>query len=117
MHGNWHHSSQRRAYLYGNAMVGNYERHDDHHDGIPMEQAILIELRELRTDFNEFARGMGERLATHDAELHTVLGNGQPGRLSVLETKVSELQRWHWKIIGMCTGLSSGAAVLIHFWK
>jgi len=98
-------------------MNSHYERHDDHHSGIAVQDSILIELRELRTDFNTHARSVGERLATLEGDLHAVIGNRQPGRLSVVESKLSDLQHWRWKMVGICTGLSSGAALLFHLWK
>lgn len=95
----------------------SYERHDEHHEGVPVLQTILIELRELRTDFNVNARVQGERLARLENSMDSVLGDKQPGRLTLAENKISDLQHWRWRIVGIATGLSAVSGVVLHFWK
>lgn len=94
-----------------------FERHDEHHEGIPVLESILIELRELRTDFNRNARECGERLATLEIQLDTILGDKQPGRLTIAENKISDLQHWRWRIAGIATGISAAVGAVLHFWK
>lgn len=81
-------------------------------------EIILQELRELRSDYNEHARDTGERLASLEQQMYTLVGNGQPGRIANIETAaaklkdtVSELEKWRWKVAGalvavaaLCTG-------------
>lgn len=98
-------------------MTPIFERHDDHHEGIPLLNTILIELRELRTDFNRNARECEGRLATLENQLDGILGDKQPGRLTIVEEKVSELEHWRWRIAGIATAISTIAATLLHFWK
>lgn len=62
-------------------------------------------------------RLIGERLAKLETHMESLVGNGQPGRLTVVENKVSELQRWRWRIAGIATGLSAALTVILHFWK
>ena len=95
-----------------------YGRHDEHHEGIPVLETILIELRELRTDFNNNARHSGERFAALETHLNSVVGNGQPGRLTLVEQSCKELSAWRWKMVGITTGasavISTIAALLLH---
>lgn len=102
-------------------MTPSYERHDSHHEGVPLLETILIELRELRTDFNTTARDTGARLSTLETHLESVVGGQQPGRLTILENKVSDIQHWRWHTTGIYIGVSSlvsvGAAFLFHLWK
>jgi hypothetical protein len=48
------------------------------------QDLILDELRLLRESFNSFARETGERVATLENDVHGLVGNGQPGRVSAL---------------------------------
>jgi hypothetical protein len=93
----------------------NFERHDEHHEGIPVNEVVLIELRELRTDFNKTMRETGERLASLEAQLHAVLGNGQPGRLTLVEQSCKELSAFRWKAIGYCTATATVASTVAAF--
>jgi len=77
---------------------------------------ILEELRALRSDYNENARKTGERLAKLEEQMHDLCGNGQPGRIRILELTVERLQAWRWYLIGSSAAASTivvGAAWLI----
>lgn len=101
--------------------MANYERHDEHHTGLTLEQQILVELRELRTDFNREARASAERFSRLETLTESVVGGTQPGRLTLLEDKVAELSAWRWKMVGICAGVASTISVvtivLEHIWK
>lgn len=64
---------------------------------------ILNEVRELRGDYNKHARDTGERLASLESQMYSLCGNGQPGRIALLETAVEALKRWRWYLAGMGT--------------
>lgn len=70
------------------------------------QDLILAELRELRNDYNENARKTGERLAKLEEQMHDLAGNGQPGRVSRIETAVRHLQQWRWWVLGACASAS-----------
>lgn len=70
---------------------------------------LQLILGELRT--------IGERLAKVETHVETIVGHTQPGRLTLVENKVAELQHWRWRIAGIATGLSTGFAAILHFWK
>jgi hypothetical protein len=57
------------------------------------QDLILLELRSLREDFNNYARETCERVSVLEAGMHGVLGNGQPGRLALVERAVSKLSQ------------------------
>lgn len=62
---------------------------------------VLVEIRSLRSDFQEHARATGERLAALETSMHVITGNGQKGRLQIAEEKISRLERWKWQLTGM----------------
>lgn len=76
------------------------------------QELILAELRELRTDYNTHARETGERLASLESKMKFLIGNGQPGRISIIETSLIRLQAWRWKIMGAAAGVSGLVSAL-----
>lgn len=80
---------------------------------LQIQTLILGELRELRSSFNQHAKDTGERLATLESQNEAILGNGQPGRLTLLEQSVVELQHWKWRIVGIGLGVSTVISTLI----
>jgi len=73
----------------------------------------LTELQELRTDFNNFARGTGERVSSLEIQVkHEISRNGQPSRLQVIEDRVEPLSAWLWRMVGICAGVSVMFTVL-----
>jgi hypothetical protein len=75
-------------------------------------EIILTELRELRSDYNTHARETGERLSRLENQMYSVLGNGQPGRIALLERAVEGLKQWRWKMAGVAI---AGSAVCVAF--
>lgn len=75
---------------------------------------ILEELRALRNDYNDHARDTGERLAKLEAQMYSLCGNGQPGRIALIERAVQSLQRWRWYIVG--AGAATSAIVMCAAW-
>jgi hypothetical protein len=76
------------------------------------DQILLTEIRALRTDFNDFAREFGERVAKNETQIYSLIGNGQPGRMSRAESAIESLKQWRWKIVGIATGASSVVTVV-----
>jgi len=77
---------------------------------------ILSEVQSLRSDYNTNARETGERLAALEVGMYDLRGNGQPGRITLLELAVEKLQQWRWWVIGAAAGVSgvvTGIAWLI----
>lgn len=68
---------------------------------------ILQELRELRADYNDHAREAGERLSKLEAQMYSLVGNGQPGRIALLEIAVQKLQELRWWLIGVSAGVTA----------
>jgi hypothetical protein len=60
------------------------------------QDLILDELRALRSDFNAYARDTGERVSSLETDMHALVGNGNPGRVAVLESAVAKLTQWKW---------------------
>lgn len=59
----------------------------------------------------EFQIHVVENLADLKANMHQLVGNGQPGRVKLLEDEVKSLGKWRWLITG---GIIAVSAV-IHF--
>jgi hypothetical protein len=76
---------------------------------------ILSELRSLREDFNLYARETGERIATLETDMHALVGNGQPGRVSDLEEAVRKLSQWRWWVVGCAAGCCTVISVVAWF--
>jgi hypothetical protein len=55
---------------------------------------ILSELQALRAEFNLHAQRTGERLSSLETDMHALVGNGQPGRVRLLEMAATRLERW-----------------------
>lgn len=66
---------------------------------------ILQEIKGLRDD----TKANRERLARLETQMYGLMGNGQPGRISLLERSVDSLKQWRWWVVGAAAG---GAAVI-----
>lgn len=86
-----------------------------------LQAIILEEVRALRTRFDVHSSETGERLSVIETHVGSIVGNVQPGRLTIVENKVSELQHWRWKATGIYIGVSSVVSALtvylFHLWK
>jgi hypothetical protein len=65
---------------------------------------ILNEMQLLRRDFNDFARDTGERVAALETDMHGLMGNGQPGRVALMENAIDALSQWRWWMLGCAAG-------------
>jgi hypothetical protein len=75
---------------------------------------ILAELRALRGDFNTFARDTGERVSVLETDVHSLVGNGRPGRVDRLESAVQRLKQWRWWLVGAAAG--GGGVISVLAW-
>jgi hypothetical protein len=81
------------------------------------QELILDEIRSIRSDVNEIRsdiRKYGERIATCEAQLYPLIGNGQPGRVALLEAAVDRLMQWRWWLVGAAAG--SGGVISVLAW-
>jgi hypothetical protein len=69
---------------------------------------VMESLREIRTE----QVTQGKDLASVKESLHSIVGNGQPGRLQLVEADVKDLRDWKNHSRGWFAGLSAAAAVL-----
>ena len=86
-----------------------------------LQTVILEEVRALRTRIDAHSADTAERLSVLETHMEGLVGNHQPGRLTIVENKVSELQHWRWKAVGIYIGVSGAVsvvtAVLYHLLK
>jgi len=68
-----------------------------------MLELIVSQQRELNAAFGKF----GERLASVETNVTLLVGNGQPGRITILEQRVDDLRRWRWRMVGIATGVAT----------
>ena len=78
---------------------------------------ILSELRDLRAAFNDFASEHGQRMATAEAQLRDVYGNGKIGRLSTVELAVAHLEKWKYWLVGVGAGTGAMISVVVTLWR
>jgi hypothetical protein len=72
---------------------------------------LLTEIRGLRGDLAAHS----ERMVAVETILHTLTGNGQPGRLAILENKVTQLQEFRFWLIGAAAGFGVASSLVMHF--
>jgi hypothetical protein len=86
-----------------------------------LQTVILEEVRALRTSLDAHRAETGERLATLETHMESLVGNHQPGRLTLLENKVSAIQQWRHYTTGIYIGVSgivsAATAFIYHLWK
>jgi hypothetical protein len=71
-----------------------------------LQRLILEEVRQLRTSLEDHKEESSSRLAKLETHMESLVGGHQPGRLTVLEQKVSALQQWRHTTTGIYMGLS-----------
>lgn len=62
-----------------------------------MENVLVGLLSELQKDVKQ----MSDRVSRNDETLKTLIGNGQPGRITILEKNIEELNKFKWKLAGV----------------
>jgi hypothetical protein len=72
--------------------------------------------RESSLDFSvvsQWRQELGERVATIEEQIRpTIVGNGQPSRLAVVESEVDDLQHERWRLGGIIAGVTGVWALL-----
>lgn len=64
---------------------------------MPVEHKTYYTLEQCTSDFERQTIAM---LAVLNMQMNSIIGNGQPGRITKLEDRVSALERFQWKMIG-----------------
>lgn len=85
----------------------------------------MIDLATLRVIDREFEHDVLEKLGRLEARMDTLLGNGQPGRMTLAENRIIELERNDVRRTMLERVVNAGIAVLIsvaialrgHWWK
>lgn len=73
-------------------------------------RAVRTELSDMRKDVQSWQQDTGERIATIESQIKpTIIGNGQPSRLAMVEEQVDELRRDRWRL----TGAASAAGAIL----
>ena len=85
----------------------------------------MTELAALRTIDREFERDVLEKLGRLEAKMDTLLGNGQPGRMTLAENRIFELERndvrrtMLERVVNAAIAVMISAAIALHshWWK
>lgn len=85
----------------------------------------MSEFSALRMIDREFEHAVLEKLGRLEAKMDTLLGNGQPGRMTLAENRIIELERNDVRRTMLERVVNAGIAVLIsvaialrgHWWK
>ncbi len=82
---------------------------------------LLEEFRAFRAEISEWKQETGERVTAIETAIKpAILGNGQPSRLTVVESRCTVLEQVRWRISGIWAAVGSvatvGVELLIHFW-
>lgn len=64
---------------------------------------------------DEFQIKVIESLAELKTDVKSLVGNGQPGRVTMLEQDVKALIRWRWIVTGGILAVSAVISAIIHF--
>jgi hypothetical protein len=86
-------------------------------------QLVLQEIRGVRDDLqafknevSEWKQELGERVASVETTIRPAIqGNGQPSRLSAVETRVTALEKMWWKAIGAAVAVWTILTTALHF--
>jgi hypothetical protein len=76
------------------------------------------EMRDMRSDLTDFRTDVGERLSSVETSVHSLEGNGQPGRVGILETSLSAPKTkvsymWGYAVgAGAVVGLFAGGVLV-----
>lgn len=84
-----------------------------------------FEVTSLRIIDRQFERDVLEKLSRLEAKMDTLVGNGQPGRMTVAENRIVELERNDVRRTVIERFVNAGIAVLVsvgialhgHWWK
>lgn len=80
-------------------------------------RALRDDLHSLREDLNEHTRVTAERLTKLETQMYSIIGNGKPGRLGVVEDAIDSLKQWRWRMAGITTAVSAVVSILAWFLK
>ena len=70
------------------------------------------DMRELRESFEAFRAESVEKVTRLETQVKpAIIGNGQPSRLALAEDRISNLEKFHWKL----AGIASASGVVIAF--
>lgn len=77
-----------------------------------LQALILSEVRDLRSDYNAHARDTGERLSRLETQMCSLCGDVQPGRVSNIETDLSDLVGLKNRVIGYSAAVATVVSAL-----
>lgn len=66
-------------------------------------------------EHEDFQNIVIEKLSRLQTQMETLVGNGQPGRIRLLEDDVKDLSKARWVMGGIITGVASTISAIIHF--
>jgi uncharacterized protein involved in exopolysaccharide biosynthesis len=79
---------------------------------VSMLGEIRAEISALRSETAGLRTDLGERLAVAESQIEDVLGNGQPGRLKIVEDAVAALLNYRFWLLGVAATVGVVAAIV-----
>jgi hypothetical protein len=80
-------------------------------------EIILQEIRSLRCEFNDHVKDTSERLASLETSMRSLVGNGQPGRITKIEEDLDSLKGFRYWTLGAGAVLSALITIIIELFK
>jgi hypothetical protein len=85
-------------------------------DKLELILSKLDDLHDLRSELVDFMRLMEGRVAALETDNHTIMGNGQPGRMTKVEDGLRAVWQRIWWAMGAVAAIVCGAALGTYHW-
>jgi hypothetical protein len=81
-------------------------------------EMILAELRDLRSSVDASRLETERRVSVLETNVRPLIDNGQPGKFTKLENRMTSLEHWHIRITSYASAVSGVVSAGMHFlWK
>jgi hypothetical protein len=77
------------------------------------DHAVAEELRQLRVLLTDGQGAVISRLAIVESQMTSLVGNGQPGRITKLETAIAAIQKFRYTSLGWAGGVGASISLVI----
>lgn len=82
-----------------------------------IQSLILDEIKDLRNDIKTFQINTESRISQCEVQLETILGNGQPGRLTKVENSLEKIHRFKYWFMGVASVIGGLVSLFFQIWR